>query len=165
MFNKIRHAKWFIPILVILVVGLITGTALAVTYCLDKTIPATVTVVEPLPPPCTQVTLYTNLDCTVEYVPPLAYGTLTVGGSPVTKILYFKSNVDSMGNPYPAGEIKPSTIVVTSTINPAVATLMSIVGTPFGAVNGNHPCMLTLSVLPVGAGTSNFNIHVTGASQ
>jgi hypothetical protein len=153
--------------LVTLVAVLLTSAVLAVivTYCLDKQIPAEVTVTQ-APPPCTQVTLYTDLPCTIEYGP-INFGSIETGGSPVTKVLYFKANRSTLvPGGYGFGEINPASIVVTSNIDPAVATLMSIVGEPFGAViNGNHPCMLTLSVMPVGAGASNFNIHVTGSSN
>jgi hypothetical protein len=112
--------------------------------------------------------LYTDLDCTVPVTPSFLedFGTIGVGGNTVTKIVYFKaSSSNSAPQPtgYGFGEVNPLTVVATSNINPAVATFSYVVGEPFGAVvNGNHPCMITLSVTPVGVGVSSFNITVTG---
>lgn len=112
--------------------------------------------------------LYTDLNCTIPITPSFLedFGTIGVGGNPVTKIAYFKASSSNLF-PQPAGygfgEINPLTVLATSNINPAVATFSYIVGEPFGAViNGNHPCMITLTVTPVGEGTSSFDIVVTG---
>jgi len=232
LFNKIRHTKWFIPILSILLVCLMVGGVMAVAYTLNKTIPSTVTVTEPPTynltvnagsggsatggvtgvaagttsiitatandgyhftswsgdytgtanpytvtinsdmtitanfeaDPATAADLYTDLACTIS-VTSLDFGSVLTTGSPVTMITYFKSNKLPTGGDFAAGQINPATVSVTSNINPAVATLLAIVGTPFGAeIGGNHPCMLTLTVSPVGAGTSSFDIHVTGTN-
>jgi uncharacterized repeat protein (TIGR02543 family) len=107
--------------------------------------------------------LYSDLNCTVP-VTSLDFGSVLTTGSPVTKIVYFKaSRSNSVPGGYGFGEINPSTILVTSNINSAVASFFYMVGEPFGAViNGNHPCMITLTATPVGVGVSNFNVVITG---
>lgn len=233
MFNKIRHTKWFIPILSILLVCLMVGGVMAVAYTLNKTIPSTVTVTEPqtynltvnagpggsatggvvgvvagttavitaeadagyhfdgwtggyvgpenpytvtinsdmtvtanfeADPPIT-ANLYTDLFCTAP-VTSIDFGSMLTTGSPATVVVYFKANrSNSVPSGYGFGEIDPSTVAATSDVDSDVATFSYMVGEPFGAVmNGNHPCMLTLTVTPVGAGTSSFDIHVTGTN-
>lgn len=114
----------------------------------------------------TVANLYSDLNCTT-LVTSLDFGNEITGGSPVTKVVYFKaSRSNSVPSGYGFGEINPTTIVATSNIDPAVATFSYMVGKPFGAViNGNHPCMIILTVIPVGAGSSSFDIHVTGNGQ
>jgi len=164
--KKFLKAKlWRIPLIAIVALSLVLvggGAALAVTYTLDETIPATVTVAIPEPP--TDANLYTDLECTIPWSGTMDFGTLTAAGQTSTKFLYFKANRStSVPGGYGFGEIDPASVVVTSDIDPLVATFMSIVGEPFGAViAGNHPCMITFSVIAVGNGTTNYNIHVTG---
>lgn len=158
-----------IPIISVIVLAAVVGGIAVVGasvnhYNLDKNIPSTVTVTASVI--TTPVDLYTDLSCTQSFSGNFDFGTLVAGGNPVTKVLYFKANSSQL-HPLPAGygigEVAPSTIAVTNNIDPAVATFMYMVGEPFGSViNGNHPCMITFSVTPVGAGTTNFNIHVTG---
>lgn len=141
------------------------GAAVITHYSINQNISCTVTVTDPV----VEVTayLYEDLNCTVPFAGSWDFGNLQSGGNPVTKILYFKaSRSNSVPAGYGFGEIDPATVVVTSNINTSVATFMYMVGEPFGAViNGNHPCMITFTVTPVGAGTSNFNINVFGATS
>jgi hypothetical protein len=157
------HRVLAIGIAIVLSLALVGVGAVTINhYTLDQDITSTVTVSDPI----VELTsyLYEDLNCTVLFSGSWNFGALLSGGSPVTKILYFKASRSvSVPGGYGFGEIDPATVVVTSDINPSVATFFSMVGTPFGSViNGNHPCMITFSVTPVGAGTSNFNISVHG---
>lgn len=150
-----------ISIFVILVVGVVG----IVNYSLNTTIPATIIVTEPAQTLNAQ--LYTDLNCTTVWAGIMDFGSVLTTGSPVTKILYFKasrSNLVPAG--YGFGEINPTTVTaVANGLDPLIGTFSYIVGEPFGTVmNGNHPCMITLSFTPIGAGIDTFNIVVTGTN-
>ena len=169
MKTKIRsfvHGHRIIALLIATVLALsMPITVLAITYSLNAVIPATLTVNE-IPQQPTSVTLYEDLQCTtpITYAVDnkLNFGAVELSTPAVTKVVYFKSNKDPQGGAV-TGEVNPATVQITNNINPAVATFLAVVGTPFGAeINGNHPCMITLSVMPVAPGTSDFDITVTG---
>lgn len=112
------------------------------------------------------VDLYTDLNCTQPFTGGIDFGSLLTTG--VTKVYYFNANQSRLTGPsgYGGGQINPYSISITSPgIDESVVTFTGMVGEPFGAVtlpDGGHPCMITFSVTPVGAGTSSFTIHVTG---
>jgi hypothetical protein len=168
--KKLLNKRILIISLIVLAAMLvISGVAYAVVYELNKTIPSTAEVTAPPPPPPkpTQATLYKDLECTQEIdwtvADPLDFGQIGVGDT-VTKFVYFKANKSSsVPGGYGFGEIDPGSIAVTNDIDTGVATFAFIVDEPSGSlVNGNHPCMITFSVTGVGAGTSDFDIVVTG---
>jgi hypothetical protein len=165
-----KKKLWRLPIALLIVIAMLaigSGAVLASGFTLNKDIPATVTVEFPAEP----ATLYSDLQCTTpidwDSENPLDFGTLTYVGETQTATAYFKSTVGPMGQDYSdTGEIDPSTIVITDTINEDVATFMGIVGTPFSAPNpdGSHSCVIAFSVTAVGEGTTDFTITVTGNS-
>ena len=154
--NFLRR-KWHnIPIAVIsaiLAIVLLAGSVYAITYNLNKTIGATVTITAPEPEP-TEVTLYTDALCSTPI--PVGYihnfGTVLQGGTPQNP-LWFK-----------AAEINPATIAIATTGLPGDAQVAFFVGTPMGGQPG-QPCTIAMwlpSDLP--AGTYDFSFTVTGTN-
>ncbi len=114
------------------------------------------------------VELYTDLDCTIVQGPTIELGTVQEGSGPITKVLYFKASKSALvPGGYGLGGIDPSTVTAACEFtSPGVATFTYAVGEPFGMlINGNHPCMLLMTITPVGAGDTTFTVHVTGTGS
>lgn len=149
-----------IPLAVLLaasVIALVATTAMAISYALNKTIPASVTITSPPPPPPpspTAATLYSDSLATVALPADatFAFGSYQQGGGPTGLTVYFR-----------ATDVTPSTVVVSTTGLPDGAQVEKTVGTP-DAGNPGSPTSLQLA-LPAGlpAGTHSFSVTVTGS--
>lgn len=133
---------------------MLSGVAFAVSYNLNKTIPATVEILPTPTPTPIEVTLYTDALATNPL--PQGYthdfGDVMQGGTPQNP-LWFR-----------ASEINPSTINVVGSGLPVGASIDFMVGTPINSMAG-HPCTLALWLTNFPIGVSNFNFTVTGTSN
>ena len=150
MKNWKNHSKLSIIVAVVLSVLLIGTVAYAVSYQLNKTVPATVTITESPP---TQATLYTDLLCTTEFTGTLNFGTVNTSGMPFVTV-YVRTS-----------EIAVGTINVTSDIDTSKATIGFIVGTPSSANSYKGvPVVIMLTPVAPAGGTMDFHVTVTGNS-
>ncbi len=146
------HRLLAIIISILAVCILAVGAYAAVThYVLNQQFQGTVTISES--EQTVQCQLYTQLTIDTPFVGPLAFGSTTEGGAVVFQPVYFN-----------ASQIPPSSITVTTDLNPAIATLSFIVGTPS---QSTHGCPIVITLTPVGHtdGQVSFTIHVTGTSS
>jgi len=111
--------------------------------------------------------LYTDLNCTQLFNGVIDLGTVNIVDgqtTTITTVLYFKANKSRLvPGGYGIGDVNPYTVFITGTYEGVTNIGASyMVGEPFGTViNGNHPCMLTISI-HVGEGATNpFNFTVT----
>jgi hypothetical protein len=144
--------RFLLPIIILAAVLLVSGVALAVTYSLNKTVPATVTIVSTTAP----ASLYTD---SLTIVPVLSgythnFGTVVRGGT-TQSTLWFR-----------ADEVNPATINVVFTGLPAGVSGSFGVGAPSGWLGRPTALVLSLSSSLSGApaGSYNFSFTVTGSS-
>ncbi len=138
--NKIRHAKWFIPVLAVLAVAMITGGVLAATGWLSTSIPATGTI-NVTPPPDFNYTLSSNIDFgTSSFVtgtPVSITGTVLVtntGNQPINTLAVAGMNlpnwittVSITQTPVPVGVAQQETVTLSGTA-PSTAQTVNLVG-------------------------------------
>lgn len=155
MKRLLRFRIWQVPVILLLVATVLWGSlaAFAIYFHLNesKTITGTVTVTQPGGNPGNplEAKLYEDAAC-ITPAGDIAFGQTEVGGSPVTRYLYFRPS-----------EINPDTLNGTITNNsPSIADLAWSKGSDDGA---GHTNTLAITMSPLSAGTINASVSFEGS--